>query len=735
VTQFEATDARRAFPSFDEPAYKATYEVTAIIDKGDTAISNSKIASDMPGPTPDKHTVHFATTPKMSTYLVALLIGDWQCVEGEEEGTALRVCAVPGKERMGQYALEATKHILRYYNHYYGIKYPFGKLDQIAIPDFEAGAMENTGAITYRETALLIDDKTSSEESRQEVASVIAHEMAHQWFGDLVTMKWWDDIWLNEGFATWMTQKPLKAWHPDWKMDLEEVQNSSNSMNTDSVLNTRPIRQAAESKGDINSLFDGIAYGKTAAVLLMLERYLGEETFRAGVNGYLKAHAYGNATAEDFWGAMAAASKKPVDKLMPTFVLQPGVPFVDVKAQCVDGKTQLTVSQRRFFVDPELFAKPDEQLWQIPVCTKSIARDGRVLTTSCQLLTARTQTFTQDGCAAMVFPNAGGTGYYRYVLDGSSLRNLSVGLDKVLDPSEIVSLVGNEWAMVRAGRQDVGDYLAMLESIKGVRLLPVLKEVAARIQYIDRYLVPEQDRPKFQKWVAGYFRPMLNEVGYTPKPGESGETARLRPLLIGVLGNVAEDPEVIAKSKAMTEVYLKDPTQVSPNDAAAFLKVAAAHGDRALYEQLKSRLVAASSPSEYYNYFYALAEFRDPALLTDTLNFALSPAVRNQDLHIVNVVMANRYGSRQAWSWAKQNWDNIMRKSGESIGAARVAFGGTGVFCDAGMRDDVREFYQAHTIQGTERGFRRSQEGINNCIEMKQRQQPKVAQWLQQNVQ
>jgi aminopeptidase N len=731
VTQFEATDARRAFPSFDEPAYKATYDISAIIDKGDTAISNSKIAGDTPGPAADKHTVHFETTPKMSTYLVALLVGDWKCVEGEEDGIPLRVCSVPGKEQMGQYALEATKHILHYYDQYYGIKYPFGKLDQIAVPDFQAGAMENTGAITYRETALLIDPKTSSEQSRQRVASVIAHEMAHQWFGDLVTAKWWNDIWLNEGFATWMTQKPLKAWHPDWKMNLEEVQNSNTSMNIDSVLNTRPIRQAVESKGDINSLFDGIAYGKTAAVLLMLERYLGEDTFRSGVNSYLKAHAYGNATAEDFWGAMTAASKKPVDKMMPTFVTQPGVPFVDIKSQCANGKTQITASQRRFFVDPELFSKPSEQLWQIPLCTESIGKDGKRSASNCELLTRKTQTFTQDGCAATVFPNAGGTGYYRYAFDKGNMSNL----DKVLEPSEIVSVVGNEWALVRSGRHSVGDYLAMLDSIKGVRLVTVLDEVSQRISYINRYLVTEQDRPKFQKWVQGYFGPMLAEIGFLPKPNETEEAMQLRPLVIRMLGNVAENPEVIAKSKEMTQAYLSNPTSVSPNDVGAFLNVAAAHGDRTLYEQLKSKLAGAKTPSEYYNYFYALADFRDPALLTDTLNFALTPAVRNQDLHIISAVLASRYGNQQAWNWVKENWGHIMLKSGESIGAAGAAFGGTGSFCDASVREDVKQFYQAHKMQGTERGFRRSQEGISNCIEMKQREEPKVAEWLQHNVQ
>src|SRR5258708_5427741 len=224
TTQLENTDARRAFPSFDEPAFKATFDITLIVDKGDTAFSNGRQLSDTPGPGPDKHTVKFATTAKMSTYLVAMVVGDLVCQSGEVDGTPLRVCATPDKAPLLGFSLEATKNIVHFYNQYYGIKYPYGKLDQLGIPDFSAGAMENTAAITYRETALLIDEKTATTNQRKSVASTIAHEIAHQWFGDLVTMKWWDDIWLNEGFATWMSSKPLEAWKPEWNFNLDEVQ-------------------------------------------------------------------------------------------------------------------------------------------------------------------------------------------------------------------------------------------------------------------------------------------------------------------------------------------------------------------------------------------------------------------------------------------------------------------------------------------------------------------------------
>ena len=288
VTQFEATDARRAFPSFDEPAYKATFDISVVADKGDIAISNGKIVSDTPGPTNGKHTITFSTTPKMSSYLVALAVGDFEYVEGSADGIPIRVWATPGKKEMGNYALQVAQQCMHYFNNYFGIKYPFEKLDLIGLPDFGAGAMENTAAITFRDALLLMNEKNAPAWAYKEIGSVISHEMAHQWFGDLVTMEWWDDIWLNEGFATWMESKPLEAWKPDWHMELDDVLEAGNALNVDSLQNTRPIHQAAETPAQIQELFDGIAYDKTAAVLRMLESYLGPEAFRCPAGCFLR---------------------------------------------------------------------------------------------------------------------------------------------------------------------------------------------------------------------------------------------------------------------------------------------------------------------------------------------------------------------------------------------------------------------------------------------------------------
>src|SRR5262249_10632077 len=300
VTQFEGTYARMMFPCFDEPAFKATFDLTVIADKGDTAISNGKIAKDESA-SGNRHKITFSTSPKMSTYLVALAIGDWQCLSRTVDGVPIRVCAEPDKKQFGSFALDVAAHSLQFYNQWYGIKYPFGKLDMVAIPDYEWGGMENTASIFYRDTALLLGDNNASVFRKRGQAGTIAHEIAHQWFGDLVTAAWWDDIWLNEGFATWMSRKPLEAWHPEWHVENDAAEDAQQIIGVDSLATARAIHGNPSTSSEIKEMFDGITYEKGGAVLRMLESYVGTETFRKGVNAYLAAHANGNATSADFW--------------------------------------------------------------------------------------------------------------------------------------------------------------------------------------------------------------------------------------------------------------------------------------------------------------------------------------------------------------------------------------------------------------------------------------------------
>ncbi len=726
ASQFEATDARRAFPSFDEPDYKATFDITAVADKGQVAISNQKVISDTPGPG-DKHTVRFATTAKLSSYLAALVVGNFEYIEGEADGIPIRVYSTPGKKEMGKFALESAEHVLSYYDNYFNIKYPYGKLDLVGLPDFSAGAMENAGCITFREVLLQIDEKQGSVDLKKTIASVIAHEMAHQWFGDLVTMKWWDDIWLNEGFATWMSSKPLEKWKPEWNYDLDDVSGTGGTLNMDSLINTRPIHQAAETPAQIQELFDGIAYGKAASVLRMVEAYLGEETFRAGVNAYLQQHQYANATASDFWGAQAKTSKKPVDQIMPTFVKQAGVPLINVKSQCSGNSTIVELDQRRYYYDREKFQAANDQLWQVPMCLKSSTGAQK-----CEVLAKKQATVTLPGCSTWVLANAGATGYYRAGYEPDAVRALANDAESKLSPAERIALQTDIWASVRVGREPVGGYLAFVQGLGSDRNRAVLEDVLGRLNFIGQYLVTDNDRESYRIWLRQYLTPILKDVGWEPKPGESDEQRTLRARVFTSLGYDARDPEVLALARKSADRVLDDPSSVDREIAIGALSIAALNGDEALYGRLMAALKNPKSPEEYYMYLFALPQFSDPKLLQRTLDYALSPDVRSQDaLGVITSVMSNPEGEKQAWDFVLTHWDAVQ-KAGGPFASAQVV-GATSGFCDAHMRDQVVDFYAAHKIAAAERTYRQSIERINNCVDLKLQQEPQLASWLGQH--
>jgi aminopeptidase N len=725
-TQFESTDARRAFPSFDEPDYKATFDITAVADKDLTAISNQKVISDEPGPG-DKHTVHFATTAKMSSYLAALVVGHFEYIEGSADGVPIRVYTTPGKKETGKFALESAEYILGYYDKYFGIKYPYGKLDLVGIPDFSAGAMENTGCITFREILLLIDEKQGSIDLKKTIASVIAHEMAHQWFGDLVTMKWWDDIWLNEGFATWMENKPVEAWKPEWNLNLDDVAGTAGTLNIDSLANTRPIHQAAETPAQIQELFDGIAYGKAAAVLRMLESYLGEETFRAGVNTYLKKHQYANATASDFWDAQANTSRKPVDKIMPTWVKQSGAPIIDLKAQCLGNSTNVTLTQQRYYFDRAKFESPGDQLWQIPLCLKG--SDG---STKCEVLTKKEETILLPGCSNWVLGNAGATGYYRFGYQPDAVQALSAIAETKLTPAERIVLENDIWASVRVGREPVGDYLAFAQGLQADRNRAVLQDLFSGLDYVNKHLLSDGDEEQYRAWLRQFLAPMMKDVGWEPKPGESDERKTMRAHVVEMMGYAARDPEVLAEARKMAERALANPSSVEHDMLPAVLANAAVNGGSDYYDALISALKQAKAPEEYYNYFFALAQFSDPKLLQRTLDFAISPDVRSQDaLQLVTNVLANPAGQTLAWDFIRQHWPELEKVGGPF--ASNEVIGATSTFCDAGLRDQVTDFFNAHKVPAGERTYKQSIERINNCLDLKSQQQPQLASWLGQH--
>jgi aminopeptidase N len=728
ATQFEATDARRAFPSFDEPDYKATFDITAVADKGQVAISNYKVVSDTPGPG-DKHTVKFATTAKMSSYLAALIVGNFEYIEGSVDGIPIRVYSTPGKKEMGKFALDAAEYIVGYYDKYFGIKYPYGKLDLIGLPDFSAGAMENVGCITFREVILLIDEKQGSVDLKKTIASVTSHEIAHMWFGDLVTMKWWDDVWLNEGFATWMSSKPIEDWKPEWNFKLDDVSDTAGTLNVDSLANTRPIHQAADTPAQIQELFDGIAYGKAAAVLRMLESYLGEETFRAGVNAYLQQHQYANATADDFWDAQARTSKKPVDKIMPTWVKQAGAPIINVKAQCSNNSTSVTLAQQRYYFDRSKFEAPNDQLWQIPLCLRGSASGSNA---KCELMTKKEETVTLPGCSTWVLTNAGATGYYRTAYQPDAVRAVASDAETKLTPGERIALENDIWASVRIGREPVGDYLAFAQGLQSDRNRAVVEELLGGLGYIGQYLVSDSDRDAYHTWLRQYLAPAMKDVGYEPKPGESDEQRTLRSDVFRALGYDARDPETLEEARTIADKALADPASVDSEIAGGALALAALHGDSAFYDRVMTAMKNPKSPEQYYTYLFTLPRFSDPKLLQRTLDFAISPEVRSQDaLQVITSVMRNPAGRELAWNFIQSHWDAVA-KAGGPFASAEVV-GATSVFCDAGLRDQVTEFFSAHKIAAAERTYKQSIERINNCVDLKSQQEPQLASWLGQH--
>ena len=719
VTQFESTDARRAFPSFDEPAFKATYDVTLIVDKGDTAISNSPIESDTPGPTAGKHTLKFFTTPRMSTYLVAFLVGDFQCTSGESDGVQIRGCATPDKVALTPYSVEVAKYVLHYYNTYFGIPYPLKKLDLIALPDFEDGAMENFGAITYRETDLLLDPKNASVDAKREVALVIAHEMAHQWFGDLVTMKWWDNIWLNEGFATWMENKPVAAMHPEWNIDQMVASGEDQTLGLDAAPTTRAIRAKAETRDEIEEMFDGISYGKASDVLLTVENYLGPETFRKGVHAYLSAHLYSNATAEDFWNAQTATSHKPVDKIMESFVAQPGEPILTF-GELAGGK--VSVIQKRFFLSPSIEPDPSQK-WTIPVCFKSGMDTQR-----CEVLKPVDSTL-KTPTSGLFFANAGGKGYYRTAYPPSVYATLVANIETGLAPTERISLIGDEWAQVRSNKAPVGSYLDLATALKSDPNAEVLSNAIGGVDAIyDRVAGTSEEKAALAAWIRSTFAPEYAKLG-TPSPGDSPNTIDLRAHLFELLGYYGKDRAVLAQARQITEMYLADPASVDPTLGQTALAVAARNGDAALFDQLQKIAETSTNPEIQEGSLRLLPEFEDPALVQRSLDYAASDKVRNQDALIQFAIALQIDATRDtAWKYVKSHWSTVKTLLTPEMGSALV--GSTGAFCSVEARDDVTAFFATHKVPAAERTLKHAIEHINGCIELRSLQQPNLDKWL-----
>jgi puromycin-sensitive aminopeptidase len=724
-TQFEATDARRAFPCFDEPACKARFAMSVTVPADLVAISNGRALREEAGPEAGTKTVTFATTPRMSTYLVALAVGALEPTEAAlaRGGTPIRVWTVPGKTGMGGLALEAAVASLDRLERYFGVRYPYGKLDLLAVPDFEAGAMENSGAIFFRETALLCDPDTAAVAAQKRIALVVAHEIAHQWFGNLVTMQWWDDLWLNEAFATWIEFRTVADWRPDWDIWVDFQQEKSAPFATDALTSTRPIHAPVKSAAQASEMFDAITYEKGAAVLFMLERYLSPAVFRAGVRQYIREHREDNATAGDLFGALEQASGTRVRAIARDWIDQPGFPLLRATAQAGGTRAHLVLEQQRFFADP---GRTDgDARWRVPIVLR-YADGRRPVVQRALLSTPRAEVaLNTPHPPRWLYANAGGSGFYRVLQDPATLAGLTEDVGAVLDAAERVALVSNQWALTRAGHVHVDAFLGFLEGFRAEPHYAVVESIVDALAYLDYYLLEPEDRPAWAALVERQIGPQLEQLGWQPAPDDSDARRLRRATAIRALGRLARLPEVVAEAQQGVERYWADAGSVDPNLVDVFIAIAAQNGSPALFDAYLEHMREARTPQDETRHLFGLATFEDPVLVQQALDLSLTPAVKTQDVGtLLARLLGNPVGKHQAWNFVRVQWQAVEDRLPPFM--RRRLVGATVNLGTAEARDEVAAFFAEHPVPGAERTLRQTLEQLDVLIALRERAGPRL---------
>ncbi len=698
TTQMQSTDCRRAFPCWDEPEFKAVFGVTLEVESGLTAISNGPEIerSDVDGRT----VIRFADTMVMSSYLVAFVVGRLETSDTiDVNGIPLRIVHVPGKGHLTEFGLDVGAFSLRWFEEYYGIKYPSEKVDLVALPDFSAGAMENLGCITFRENLLLLDPATSTQNERESVADVVSHELAHMWFGDLVTMRWWNGIWLNEAFATFMEIAACDAYRPDWDRWTSFGLERTVAFETDSLASTRPVEFEVRSPADCEGMFDVLTYQKGGALLRMLEQYLGVDRFRAGVSHYLRTHSYANTETNDLWDAIETTSGEPVRRIMDSWIWQPGYPMVSASLTTTDeGSTALSLSQQRFrFAEPlerggdSLDDSLDRPVWAIPVHI----RNGGV-TTSVLLddatLPAPVTLADPDG---PVIVNAGGHGFFRVDYAEDLRSRLDAEVLASMTTLERYNLVDDAWSSTLAGRLSAVELLEFLEGFRNEPDHAVWQAMAIALRGLGR-IVGEEATEAFQARVRSLVVPALERVG-EPTDGESDLTSKLRGLLVGAAGVLGNDVGTQARCREWYDAASRDATTVDPELAAAATSVIASTGDVDTYEQMLERFRSGATPQEQLRHLYALTEFGDEALLMRTCEFAMSDAVKTQNAPFVLAqAIGNRHHGAAAWAFVRDHWDEANERFPTNTIVRMVS--GVRLLNTPEAVDDAQSFFATHPI-------------------------------------
>ena len=730
TTQFEATDARRCFPCWDEPAAKATFRATMIVPSDLVAVSNTPIENRTPSAdAPGRDIVDFKATPRMSTYLLMFTVADLESIEATgDKGTLVRVWTTAGHAEQGRYALDVSVRLLEYYNDYFGIAYPLEKLDHLAIPDFAAGAMENWGGVTYREIALLFDPASSSPGTRQRIAEVIAHEMAHMWFGDLVTMRWWNDLWLNESFASWMATKAVDVLEPEWEEWTQFItMDTIAGMNLDALENSHPIAQEVKNPDEVSQLFDAISYSKGASILRMLEEHLGADIFQSGLRQYMQRHAYANAEGADLWRAMADASGQDIPAMMDSWIQQVGFPVVAAEVTRSDRTVSAGITQRRF-----LYSGPNEDptLWHVPV---RIGHAGDEHATSL-MMTERSSKVTVPGADpdGWVKVNAGGTGFYRVRYAGDELARLTDGVRRgQVSASDRLGLLDDTYALARARFVDATEFLDVASAHDADEDFSVWVTLAGHLGGIESLLADEPFIGAYRSWGRALTENVVGAVGWDPEGEEPHLRTLLRSTVLGLAGTFG-DGAILEEAGRRFGGYLQNESSLRPDIRAVVYALAAEGGDTETFEIVRRLARDATFQEEMVRFQLALARFQDPNLISTALDLVLSDEVRAQDAPRLLIALgSNPRGRNAAWEYMKANWAEFDRRYGGGGFAVMRLVSIPGGFATAEAREDVERFFTDHPVPSATRTVQQSLERIDLNRQWLDANRDGVRDWLE----
>jgi alanyl aminopeptidase len=729
-SQFEAIWARRAFPCFDEPAYKVPWQLTLRVKEGQVALSNTPILSETDTGDGMK-AVKFAQTKPLPSYLVALAVGDLDLIDAgttAKKHTRVRIVVPRGRGVEAKYAAETTAAIVSLLENYFDIPYPYEKLDEVAIPLFDE-AMENAGLVTYGSSMILAKPGQDTPSRQREWVSVAAHELAHQWFGDLVTTAWWDDIWLNEGFASWMANKIVNEYHPEWHEDIEALDSSQAAMQSDGLVSARRVRQPIASNDDIANAFDSITYDKGAALLIMFESYMGREKFRTGIRRYLAKYAWKNATSAEFLAALAGDDTR-IAAAFSTFLDQPGVPLLTAALECRGGAAKLNLSQQRFL--PLGSVGSADQIWEIPICVRYPA--GQSDAQECELLSHKSdqlQLPQGGGCPAWVEANAGAAGYYFGLYEGNLLDALLKDDARVLTLPEKVALVGNLSSLTRNGKIALGKALALAPSLAQDSARQMVTKTMEITTGLQDNLVSKDLLPRYRQYLLDVYGGRGRGLGWKAKANESEDARLLRPAVLNVVANEAEDSELIAQAKKLALAWLDDHKALDPDMVGVVLATTARHGDRDLFDRLRDAANKETDENFHGNLLSSLGLFQDRAIIKAALPIVLSDEFDSREsLDILFASAQSRQTRDFAYDFVKQNWDLLITRLPTDTGASLPYVAGG--YCDAAHRRDVENFFTGRSTKytGGPRILTQVLEGIDLCVAYKNAQEASVAEFL-----